>query len=139
MKKKIIKLFIDTDFRIIGISTRLSAHKLSWLLNSELTTDFKQIDDLILKSTDSYTDLHHAVYEYSTRTGITYKLIENKNNTSILIKKLNNIDYLLKIEGDFSEKNTELLVKRIREIENIIACLNIQTQTFKQKELDLIR
>ena len=132
MKKKLIKLSIDTNFSLIGISTRLSAHKLSWLLNTQLETNFKQVGDLLL------ADIHYAVYEHNAKSDLTYKLIENKNNSGTLIKKLNNIDYLLKVEGDFSEKHIENLVKKIRETDNIIACLSINNQNLKQKELDLL-
>jgi hypothetical protein len=132
MKKKLIKLSIDTNFSLIGIATWLSAHKLGWLLNTQLETNFKQVGDLLL------ADIHYAVYEHNAKSDLTYKLIENKNKSGTFIKKLNNIDYLLKVEGDFSEKHIETLVKRIRETDNIIACLSINNQNLKQKELDLL-
>lgn len=138
MKKKIIKLSVETEFKLIGISTRISTYKLSWLLNSNLKTDFKQASDLILKSKDPGKSANYSIYEYDTKTGIIYSLIQNKNNTGTLIKQLNNIDYLLKVEGDFSDKYIEQLAKKIRETENIIACLIIDNHKLKQKELDLI-
>ena len=136
--KKIIKLSVDAEFILIGISTRFSTHKLSWLLNTNLNTDFKQAKDLILKSKDSGKGSNYSIYEYDTKSGITYSLIENNNKAGVLIKQLNNIDYLLKIEGDLSDKNIEQLAKKIRETDHIIACLIIDIQNIKQKDLDQI-
>ncbi|MEN8118756.1 MAG: IPExxxVDY family protein [Bacteroidota bacterium] len=138
MKKKVIKLSVENEFKLIGIATSFSTHKLSWLLNTRLNTDFKQTKDLILRSKDSEKDTNYSVYEYDTKSGITYSLIENNSNSGILIKQLNNIDYLLKIEGGFSDKNMEQLTKKIRETDHIIACLIIDIQNIKQKEIDLI-
>jgi len=132
LKKKIIKLSIETKFKLIGIATRISAHKLSWLLNTELNTDFKQASDLILNNTN------HAIYEHDTNTGVFFHLIENKNDSVTLIKQLKNIDYLLKIEGDFSKNQITQLTKKIRNIESITACLTIDIQKLKQKEVELI-
>ena len=50
MKKKIIKLSVESEFMLIGISARVSTHKLSWLLNSKLSVDFKQAEDLVIES-----------------------------------------------------------------------------------------
>ena len=138
MKKKVIKLTIDAEFKLIGIATRFRTHKLSWLLNTNLNTDFKQTSDLILKSKNSEKDTNYSIYEYDSKSGITYSLIENNNNEGILIKQLNNIDYLLKIEGAFSNKHIEELAKKIRETDHIIACLIIDTQNIKKKDLDQI-
>lgn len=138
LKKKIIKLSFETDFQLIGISTRLSAHKLSWLLNIQIDTNFKQVDDLLIKKNENGLGLNFAVYEYETKSGLIYKLFENKNNSGIFIKKLNNIDYLLKIDGNISEKNKERLIKKIRETESVVACLSIDIQNIKQKEMNLL-
>jgi len=123
---------------LIGIATRISAHKLSWLLNTKLDINFQQVSDLILKSTEPGKNSNYAQYEYDTNIGILYRLIENKCDSGILIKQLNNIDYLLKIEGDFSENQLTKLVKKIRDTESISACLKIDIQKLKKKELDLI-
>ncbi len=138
MKKKIIKLSIEAKFLLIGISARVSTHKLSWLLNAKLNIDFKQADDLVLKSNILENTTGYSVYEYDTKNGDIFRLIENKNDTGILIKQLKNIDYLLKIEGDFSDAYIERLTKNIRETENVMACLAIDSQKLRQKELDLI-
>lgn len=137
LKKRVIKLSFDTNFRLIGISTRLSAHKLSWLLNAQIDTRFKQIDDLVLTSNQNENNLAFAVYEFEAKSDLIYKLIENKKSSGILIKKLN-IDYLLKIEGSFSEKTIDQLVKKIRKTESINACLLIDNKNIKQKDIDLL-
>ncbi len=138
MKKKIIKLSVETDFKLIGIATRISTHKLSWLLNNNLQTDFKQADDLFLNSTEAEKNNTYAIYAYDTNTELSYRLIENKTDSGTLIKQLKNIDYLLKIEGDFSENQQTQLIKKIRTFENIDACLIIDIQKLKQKEIELI-
>ena len=129
---------VETEFKLIGIAIRISSYKLSWLLNSVLNTDFKQAEDLVFSSKSSEENNHYAVYEHDMNTEVLYQLIENKSDSVTLIKQLKNIDYLLKVEGEFSENQITQLVKKIRDIENITACLTIDIQKLKQKEIDLI-
>jgi len=136
LKKKVIKLQINTEFKLIGIVSRLSAYKLSWLFNKEINTEFKQTHDLVLKSPGK--DKVFVVFESDTNKDVTYRLIENKNDSGTLIRQLSNVDFLLKIDGGFSDKNIEHLIKKMRSIDDIIASLSIDILTLKQKEISLL-
>ncbi|MCF6239832.1 MAG: IPExxxVDY family protein [Bacteroidales bacterium] len=133
MKTKIINLNEDAEFNLLGISSKLSMHKISWLLNQQLDFNFHRFDE----HGESNLDKEFSVYQYEDDTAI-YNLIENKSKDGLLLKKLNTIDYLLKIEGELTKLDFEQLQKKIRQIPEVYACLNIDISVLKKKELDLL-
>lgn len=133
MKEKVISLPENYDFRLLGISSNLSIHKLGWLLNTRLSFNFSLLDTP-LKASEN-TDF--SVYQHEGSQGVV-NLVENKNKSGLLIKKLPNIDYLLKIDGFYSQKDFDLLVKNIRQIADIYACLIVDVNVLKKTELNLI-
>ena len=107
-------------------------HKLSWLLNENLNFDFHRLDE------ENPSERKFAVYQHETEQA-TYSLIENKSNTEgLLIKKLPNIDFFLKIEGDISKTELEKIIKKIKEADNIYACLQIELSKLKKKDIELL-
>ena len=138
MKSKIIKLLDKTEFKLIGIASRLSIHKLIWLLNSKLNTNFKQADDIVYTKNKQSETINFAIYTHEENSELIYRIIENKNISGILVKQLKNIDYLLKFEGEIHDNQLNTINKNIREIENINASLIIDIKNIKQKEIDSI-
>ncbi len=108
-------------------------HKISWLLNQELNFDFHRLDEMNEKD----SDIAFSVYQHENDTAI-FSLIENKSQKGILIKKLNTIDYLLKIEGEFTKYELEQILKKIRQTSGILACLNIDLSVLKKRDIDLL-
>lgn len=133
MKEKIIRLSESQEFKLLGISSKLSMHKISWLLNQELNFDFHRLDEMNEKD----SDIAFSVYQHENDTAI-FSLIENKSQKGILIKKLNTIDYLLKIEGEFTKYELEQILKKIRQTSGILACLNIDLSVLKKRDIDLL-
>ena len=138
MKGKLIKLLDETEFMLIGIASRLSMHKLIWLLNNKLNTNFKQADDIVYTKNKQADTINFTIYTHEESSELIYRVIENKNTSGILINQLKNIDYLLKIEGDLHKSQLNNINKNIREIANINASLIIDIKNIKQKEIDLI-
>ncbi len=133
LKEKVINLSGDADFELIGISSKLSMHKLSWQLNQLLAFDFRRLDEDI----DTAKDRKFSVYQYDAANA-TYILLENKSRGALLLKKLPNIDYLLKIEGDLTDSEFKSLIKKIRQVPDVYACLNIELSVLSKKEIDLL-
>ncbi len=133
MKEKIISLSDGQEFKLLGISSKLSMHKICWLLNQELNFDFHRLDEMNEKDTDKA----FSVYQHENDTAI-FSLIENKSKKGSLLKKLNTIDYLLKIEGAFTNYELEQIQKKIRQTSGILACLNIDLSVLKKREIDLL-
>lgn len=133
MKEKIIRLSESKEFKLLGISSKLSMHKISWLLNQELNFDFHRIEEM--NEIDS--DNTFSVYQHENNT-TTFTLIENKSSKGLLLKKLNTVDYLLKIEGEITNSELEQTQKKIRSIQGILACLNIDLSVLKKKDMDLL-
>ena len=132
MKEKILKLQENIHFKLLGISSKLSIHKLSWALNENLNFEFQRLESENENSGKEFEIFHHETPQ------AVFSLIENKSNSGLLIKKLPNIDYFLKIEGNIFEENLNLLIKKIRQTSNIYACLIIDISLLKKKDIELL-
>lgn len=108
-------------------------HKISWLLNELLGFDFHRLDE----TGENPEGKNFSVYLHESDNA-SFSLIENKCKEGLLLKKLNNIDYLLKIEGAISNSELDNLQKQIRQASGIYACLIIELSVLKKKELDLL-
>ncbi len=108
-------------------------HKISWLLNEQLGFDFRRLDE----TEENSEKKNFSVYQHESNNA-SFSLIENKSKDGLLLKKLDNIDYLLKIEGALSNSELDNLQKQIRQTSGIYACLIIELSVLKKKELDLL-
>ena len=126
MKKKIIKLSVERHFQLIGIVTNLSSYKLSWLINSNIGFKLTQLDDIIVENKNETQNFSSYVFEDVSE--VTYNLISNKSDNGILIKKLKNIDFFIQIEPNLSDNQKNNLIEQLKEIDNIISILEIDTQ-----------
>ena len=132
MKKKIIKLSLNRQFQLIGIVTNLSSYKLSWLINSNIEFNLAQLDDIVIENNNKTQNFSSYVFEDISE--VTYNLISNKSDNNILIKKLKNIDFFIKIEPNLTDKQKNNLIEKLKKIDNIISVLEIDTQNLSSTD-----
>jgi hypothetical protein len=118
-KKKVHKLK-DTSpeaFRVICISSHQNDYRLSWAINEKLKIDLTRSEDHQVVSPKSNIKQTFSHYSYSQdQYEVSYHLISNKSENGYLLKKYNNIDYLLKISGELSNISMPELVTLLKEI-----------------------
>ena len=132
MKKKIIKLSINRQFQLIGIVSNLSSYKLSWSINSKIGFNLSQLGDIIVENKRNDDKLCFSSYVFEDKSEITYNLISNKTDNGVLIRKIKNIDFILKIEPEISENQKNNIIEKLKEIDNIISVLEINTESLNQ-------
>ena len=132
MKKKIIKLSVNRQFQLIGIVTNLSSYKLSWLINTNIGFKLTQHHDIIVESKNETQNFPSYVFE--DISGVTYNLISNKTDNCILIKKLKNIDFFIKIEPSLSDNKKNNLIEKLKNINNITSVLEIDTKNLSSPD-----
>tara|TARA_R110002073_G_scaffold279026_1_gene443262 strand:- start:558041 stop:558508 length:468 start_codon:yes stop_codon:yes gene_type:complete len=140
----------EHDYKLIGIHTTLEDYRLAYYLNTNLNIQLKRnSQDLDLGSKNNFFSLY--VCNCNT-TFLSWSLITNKYvsvsetdavstilfkenyQTSVLIQEKNKIDYFLKIEGDLTENEFELIIAKVNSIKHIITSYKINPQTLKSKD-----
>ena len=131
MSKKVIKLLIDRNFQLIGIVSNLSNYKLSWLINSNIGLNLKQLEDIVVNRKEIKCDFSN--YNYNDN-GIVYNLISNKSKNINLITKLKHIDYFFQIEPNLSKNKITNLIENLKKIESITSVLEIVPQNLSSAD-----
>lgn len=143
-----LSLEIEEDFTLIGIHCYEEDYKLAYLLNKQLNYSFykskdkldfvnpkKEFDFFKYKNEKEFITLYlinnKDIHQKSEK--ITNSLF-NEKYTSInyLIPEYQKADYLLKIKGGSNELVNEL-IKKLKNIKQVIASYPIDTQKLKSK------
>ncbi len=138
LKAKVHTLSGEKDYKLIGIASHLSDYKLSWLLNEELDFKFRQSEEIIFEAYKSLETSKFSVYKSEDENDTIYTLFSNRSDMAILVKALKNIDYILKIEGELSNPQLLELVEKIKKLKHILTAFEIDQNSLKSKEKELI-
>jgi len=123
-----IKLNIDLkpDFELVGISTPLLAHKVSFFLNSSLKFRLNRIDDLEVIDAKNKSSHFFKRFEYhDDQFRKTYYLISNKDQGKFCLPDYPMLDYIILVKGNYEEEEKSKLVKDIRLISDITYVIDI--------------
>ena len=131
MKKQIQNLS-KNEYNIIGIASHQSHYRFSWIVNEKLSLQFSQIADFeYIKKNET---LLFACYscEYDSNTEL--QLVANKNETNFLLDKFKNIDFLLLVADEKSNKQTKQLTALFDSLDIVIKAfpIDIDTRTYKK-------
>jgi hypothetical protein len=126
MTKKIHKLDIplEIDFYIIGIVCNESDYRLCWQINSKLETNLTKDEDIVISQKHNQSLFSLFSFE-DEELFLKYNLIKNKNQKSFFIPEEKNYDYFLKISGELTDSEVEIIVASIRSIPEVNIAKNI--------------
>jgi hypothetical protein len=119
----------NSDLILIGIACHLKDYRLCWSLNDKLGINMYRINDLIVETKGKTNTINRfPSYFYDDTDKLeNYFLIENHAYSGDLLVKQTNADYLLLISGMNKAKETPILVKRIKEIIQVLTAFKIET------------
>lgn len=137
MKPKVHTLFSESNYKLIGIASHLSAHKMSWSLNEELGAKFQLAESLIVEERNKIEPQNFPVYKYEESPEVLFTLYSNKIERSLLLKSLKEVDYIIKYEGELSEFSFSNFLNKVKKIKNILTAFEIDKEHLKSKELSL--
>ena len=125
----------EEKFILFAIVSAEPDYKLSLSINSALSISLKNISPL--KITDSKgSELIFSRFSYvSGPPEIIFTLVSNRSGKHFFLKKLKNVDYILKISYSENENNTDRLISRLRGVKNVNAVFNIDINALKDKML----
>ena len=140
----------EHDYTLIGVHATLENYRLAFYLNKILNIKLKRNNlDLDFGTGTS----HFSLYTYECNNTFSYwALIANKhvfdanneveNNylfkedyqTTVLIQEKKQVDYFLKIDGNFNELELNEIIKKVNSIKSVITSYEINPQTLKSKD-----
>ncbi|MDR3188120.1 MAG: IPExxxVDY family protein [Prevotellaceae bacterium] len=135
-------------FSLLAIRSTETDTRLAWLLNRALHLDFVHCKDLCGKAQDSPQHptllnerelderrqfaVFHAADSLSHRS---YHLIANRQDGEPLIKKMAQVDYLLKISEALQADELAALSATIRAISGVQACIAVSDELKNNPQL----
>jgi hypothetical protein len=134
LKPKVHTLTLENEYKLIGIASHLSPHKISWMFNQELGAKFQQADSLVIVEKEEY---RFPVYKFEDDGDILYTLYANKLERSSIIKSIKKIDYILKCEGFISARGFEQYLDKLKKVKNILTAFEIELEQLKSKEKEV--
>jgi hypothetical protein len=135
-----VQLDIDSneDYSLIGIVSAEPDYKLSLALNRKMRFSLKNSKPIEIKG-ENGDDLHFSRFSDHTGThGYSVNLISNKSGRSLLLKKLNKIDYFLQVYSYSKEFNPDEITLSLRNIDTITAVFVLETVEIKDKNLQYL-
>lgn len=122
----------ELPFSIIAISCSDSLLKTAWNLNNALAVDFRESEHQVF--TKDNPDLVFPVLcDRNSSDTVFFSLIPNKFSSAILVKELPNIDFILEISGVINKSEINSIIKKIKQINGIMAAIDVIPEKIKRK------
>ena len=103
---------------------------------SYLQADLQKITDLEFSSKKNTLEKYSFYYHYKPDQRCFYYLISNKKNNSMILEKMQEIDYILLIKGPIPEKIPNSIVSNLKKTQNILTAFIIDMKKV-QKEMNV--
>ncbi|MFI5221054.1 MAG: IPExxxVDY family protein [Bacteroidia bacterium] len=134
MKKLFLDIGYDYDFVVYGIVSQEPFHRLAWLINKKLDTNFSRQDDLAF-SFENEADLTISRFSYHDELNhLEFDLLANKDSTNYWIPELRKIDYFIFVKGALESFRKRKYTEPFRQIPEISIISEIHHKKLKQKE-----
>jgi hypothetical protein len=133
-KKQTLKLKIDegVNYKLIGISSHENDYRLVWSINNQLKMQFVRIENLVVHNRKLKADLEFSRFTYHDEERcMKYYLVSNRCPDGFLFPEIKNFDFLLQIVGEFADKETQALSRKIKTVDVISASFVLQPDKLK--------
>jgi hypothetical protein len=135
-----VKLQIEdtNDFILLGLVSSEPDYKLSLALNKKLSISLKNISPTMINGENGNNLLFSRFSDSGESPDRIFNLISNRCGKYFLIKKLRNIDYIFQIHDPENRNIVSEITSSLREIDTITAVFNIDIDSIKDKNLNLV-
>jgi hypothetical protein len=132
-----VKLQIDqiNDFILLGLVSSEADYKLSLSLNQKFGISLKNISPVKINTENGNDLLFSRFSDTSESPERIFTLVSNRSGKNFLIRKLRNVDYILQVHDSDNKNIVSQITSSLRDISTISAVFNIDTDTFKDKNL----
>jgi hypothetical protein len=106
-----------------------------WKINHDFSLNFERSENHKIISKKNSQEIEFALYTYDDEdTFYLYYLLANKSEQGVLLEEMKNIDYLIMIQGDFTEAFSNGFYNRLKKLENIQGVFKINPAALKNRE-----
>ena len=135
MADRKIKNELNTDYRLVGLATSLKEYKLCHHLNGLLECDFKKLEPLIFEPTDRTRKTQFSVFKAEQEAdNCSLVVFANKNLGEYLLPEVNNFDYIIQINGKFSDERLKFLIEGVKQFPEVVMIAEIKPRKIKSVE-----
>ena len=114
MAKQLLRIDLDTNFHLYGISCHLKDYRFAWTINKNMGVDFKKTKPYI-----TIDGFEFSKYEHLMDLEKIF-LFANKSKNGFLIKK-KEVDYWMMFHRSFEEKFINHFVGIIQKLQPVLA------------------
>ena len=136
MQKKIHKLkdHQPDEFQLIAVASHQSDYRLCWALNQQLTWHLTQVEDLTITPYKANKAQHFSRFTFTDQLNRGFHLIANKSQGGFLMPSMTNIDFFVKITGDFTPLDIHHYIRKIKQIDFVITAFLMENLKEKDKK-----
>jgi len=135
-KRQILKLGFDSDINLIGISCHLKSYRLSFAMDSSLGLSFNRVSDFVIPGqADESLHFPFLIYEDDELKN-QFCLVGNHHPQGKLVPALRQVDFFLMAKNPLDHLLLNSVLKKIRNIPQVLAAYEIDTR--KTKDIDLL-
>jgi hypothetical protein len=135
-----IKLQIDRmdESGLIGLVSADPDYKLSLAINRKLGLSLKNTDPVQIKGEKGSNLIFSRFSDTDGPPDRIISLVSNRSGKNFLIRKLRNIDYILRISDPDDEAFADTMAAGLKKIPSVTAVFRIEPDSIRDKNLDLV-
>lgn len=134
MKKKLLDVGLDFDFKLIAITSPLKDYRLCFAINKFTEFDFRKADELEI-SFKNTPKKFFSMYVYDPgNIECEFILLCNKGTDGLLVPEMKAVDYFILIKGFIDEEDMDLFLSQLKNIKEIQAVVELNPEKIKSKE-----
>nr|WP_294896474.1 IPExxxVDY family protein [uncultured Pedobacter sp.] len=134
MKKNILELEPDFDFKLIAITSSLRDYRLCFAINKITEFDFRKVDDLEISFKNTPKKFFSRYVYYPENIECEFIFLANKGTDGFLIPEMKQIDYFILIKEFIDEEDQDLFLSQLRQLKEIQAVVEVKPEKIKSKE-----
>lgn len=139
VKKNSLLFEPEYDFSLFALVGPMKGFRLCWMLDQKLNLHLHRLDDLELTSKRDKQTLYFQLFEHQPpieeeENYLRYTLVGNKTSNGFLIPEQKVVDYYLKLEGEFSEKDIDSVKYTLSLIPELQHVFEVNPETLKSKK-----
>jgi len=134
VKKIFLDIGFDYDFILYGIVSQEASHRLAWLINNQVNTNFSRNDDLqLIFENDELLQVSHFSFNDEINH-LQFDFFSNKDESNYWMPELRKIDYFIMVKGALESFRKRKFTEPFKKIEAIQIITEINHRKLKQKE-----
>lgn len=124
---------------VIGISTTQNNHRMAWAINLRMSISLSRTNSIKLTNTINNEVVDFEVFMFNDElNNRQFRLIDNKNKNTILLKKYKNADFLILIKSNYSTDFIKNFITELAKTTMLQIAFEIDFNQLTSKEKSLL-